>query len=69
MQNEYQKMRAKELMALIVNRLPANGDWVSTKVISEILGYSRSHLSSVIRKLRDQYPVEVRSGVGIRRRK
>jgi hypothetical protein len=42
------------------------GEWVTIKSIAKEIGFSSSHISSIIRCYSRQYGLEVRSGVGIR---
>jgi hypothetical protein len=59
------KAKAAILMERVVAHCKEN-EWVTIKSIAEDIGFSSSHVSSVIRCYSRRYGLEVRSGVGIR---
>jgi hypothetical protein len=59
------KTKSTILMERVVTYCKEN-EWVTIKFIAKNIGFSPSHVSSVIRNYSHQYGLEVRSGVGIR---
>jgi hypothetical protein len=62
-------MPVKAKAAILMEQVVAyckEDEWVTIKFIAEEIGFSSSHISSLIRCYSRRYGLEVRSGVGIR---
>jgi hypothetical protein len=59
------KAKAAFLMGQVVTYCKED-EWVTIKFIAKEIGFSPSHISSIIRCYSCRYGLEVRSGVGVR---